>query len=108
MGDFNDYPSSLALITLKNTGLLSAMGGVEWFERYTYNYRGISQVLDDILFIPQLSLAPGAVEAVHINADFPYSFMGDINSFHRSSDHDPVVADFIPILASNYLPVVIR
>ncbi len=108
LGDFNDYPTSPALITLKNTGLLSAMSGVERFERYTYNYRGISQVLDDILFIPQELLAPGAVEAVHINSDFPYSFMGEIYSSHRSSDHDPVVADFIPILTSNYLPIVNR
>ena len=108
MGDFNDYPASQPLIMLKNAGLLSAMGSSEQLKRYTYNYRGISQVLDDILFIPQVSLAPGAVEAVHINADFPYSFMGESSSFHRSSDHDPVILDFIPLFAAAYLPNVIR
>jgi predicted extracellular nuclease len=51
-------------------------------DRYTYNHRGLSQVLDQVWVSP--AIAAGAeVDLVHTNADFP--------AWRRSSDHDAVV-----------------
>jgi hypothetical protein len=108
LGDFNDFPDSQPLIQIQNTGLRGAMGLVERDSRYSYIYQGISQYLDNIYITPQLKLLPVKVEAIHINADYPYSFMTQSGTYIRSSDHDPVRVDFSLVVPQVFLPLVYR
>jgi predicted extracellular nuclease len=55
-------------------------------ERYTYNYDGNSQVLDQILVSESLRGSLVAFEVLHFNSEFDY--------MRQFSDHDPVVATF--------------
>jgi hypothetical protein len=107
LGDLNDYPDSAPLATLQaQVSDLSAL--VERDERYTYIYQGISQVLDYVLVRPDLDWGPLSAIPVHINADYPYDDMGDTESVHRSSDHDPFLVWFGPFGGRAYLPLVRR
>ena len=68
---------------LQEAGLENLVLRVPSDQRYTFNYRGQSQVLDHLLVTPVL--ARGAVaRVVHVNADRPHA--------ERASDHDPVWA----------------
>jgi predicted extracellular nuclease len=108
LGDFNDHPDSQPLAILAQRGLQSTSGMVARQERYTYIYRGISQTLDDILFFPNQLLAPAAVRSVHVNADYPYAFASLNGSVHRSSDHDPLLVDWVVVSPAAYFPLVRR
>ena len=89
-GDFNDYQFSPAVTTLTDNGatLTDLINTLPANERYTYNYNGVSQVLDHIFTSPALS-APGAVEydVIHVNSEFA----------NQASDHDPQVARIRPV-----------
>lgn len=108
LGDFNDHPDSQPLAILAESGLHSTAGMIARQERYTYIYRGISQTLDDILFSPNQSLAPAAVSSVHVNADYPYAYTSLNGSARRSSDHDPLVVDWVTVSPAAYFPLVRR
>ena len=83
LGDLNEHWFGAALDPLRAAGLEPLVERVPLEERYTYNYRGLSQVLDHVFVSP--ALAAGAeVDVVHTNADFP--------AWRRASDHDAVVA----------------
>jgi predicted extracellular nuclease/2',3'-cyclic-nucleotide 2'-phosphodiesterase (5'-nucleotidase family) len=87
LGDLNDFEFSPPLNLLTSGGLLTNLvNTVPANERYTFNFDGNSQVLDHILVTG--NLRPVArVDIVHLNADFSESA--------RSSDHDPIVAEFL-------------
>ncbi|MFI8852242.1 endonuclease/exonuclease/phosphatase family protein [Streptomyces sp. NPDC053499] len=79
-GDFNDFPFSPALKTLRSGhALTSPMNRLPADERYGYVFNGNSQTLDHLL------TSPGAgrpeYDIVHINAEFA----------DQTSDHDPSV-----------------
>ncbi|MEU7314604.1 endonuclease/exonuclease/phosphatase family protein [Streptomyces sp. NPDC007083] len=79
-GDFNDFPFSPALKTLRSgRALTSPMNRLPADERYGYVFNGNSQTLDHLL------TSPGAgrteYDIVHINAEFA----------DQISDHDPSV-----------------
>jgi predicted extracellular nuclease len=80
--------------------------GIEKEQRYTYIYRGVSQVLDYALVRLRPTMTVLAMNALHINADFPYVYMQDGNTYHRSSDHDAVCARFGTFDYKIFLPVV--
>jgi predicted extracellular nuclease len=83
LGDINDFEFSGTARLLEDDGALwSAIKSLPKSERYTYDYEGNSQVLDQILLSPSLR-HPGtyAYDSVHINAEFPTQI----------SDHDPQV-----------------
>jgi predicted extracellular nuclease len=83
LGDLNEHEFRPPMERLEAAGLVNLAMRVPLAERYTYNYRGRSQVLDHILVTPEL--ARGAeVDIVHVNADFAAD--------RRISDHDAVVA----------------
>jgi alkaline phosphatase len=87
LGDLNDFEFSPPLTALTNGGLLSNLvSTVPVNERYTFNFDGNSQVLDHILVTANLRSVSRA-DIVHLNADF--------GSEGRSSDHDPIVAEFL-------------
>jgi predicted extracellular nuclease len=63
--------------------------------RYTYNYRGYSQVLDYILITSSLEAAVNKIMVVHFNLDYPFStYRYDTSVGLCSSDHDVVLASF--------------
>ncbi|EGG43978.1 large secreted protein [Streptomyces griseoaurantiacus M045] len=88
LGDLNDFEFSGTARLLEDGGALwSAIKSLPKSERYTYDYQGNSQVLDQILISPSLR-RPGAYayDSVHLNAEFPTQI----------SDHDPQVLRIRP------------
>ncbi len=108
LGDLNDHPDSQPLAEFLGRGFRNTMNGAEIGDRYTYIFQGISQTLDYVLLYPQPTLLPVSVTPVHINADFPASYLDDIDTPQRSSDHDPIVVNFTPVEPTVFLPLVRR
>lgn len=81
-GDFNDYQFSGPIRTLTDDGatLTDLINTLPENERYTYNYNGISQVLDHIFL--SKAIKDVQYDVVHVNSEFAV----------QSSDHDPQVA----------------
>ncbi|MFE9094974.1 endonuclease/exonuclease/phosphatase family protein [Streptomyces sp. NPDC007264] len=88
LGDMNDYEFSDTAKILEGDGeLWSAIKSLRKSERYTYDYQGNSQVLDQILVSPSIRRGCDVdYDSVHINAEF----------HDQISDHDPQVLRFRP------------
>jgi len=94
-GDLNAFESEPPLASLEKAGLANLVRDLPRSQRYTFIFRGVSQVLDHILTSPALAPAFRAVDAFHFNVDYPDPRYGkDAASGRRSSDHDPLVAYF--------------
>ncbi len=88
LGDINDFEFSGTTKLLEADGALwSAVKSLPESERYSYDYQGNSQVLDQILISPSIRGGTGfSYDSVHINAEFS----------DQISDHDPQVLRFRP------------
>ncbi|MGD6751225.1 endonuclease/exonuclease/phosphatase family protein [Streptomyces sp. BH105] len=88
LGDINDFEFSGTAQRLEAGGALwSAIKSLPRQERYTYDYQGNSQVLDQILISPSIRKKDAfAYDSVHINSEF----------HDQISDHDPQVLRFRP------------
>jgi predicted extracellular nuclease len=88
LGDMNDFEFSDTTKILEGDGeLWSAIKSLPKSERYTYDYQGNEQVLDQILVSPSIRRGCDlAYDSVHINSEF----------HDQISDHDPQVLRFIP------------
>ncbi|WP_055491630.1 endonuclease/exonuclease/phosphatase family protein [Streptomyces sp. TP-A0356] len=88
LGDMNDFQFSDTTKILEGDGeLWSAIKSLPKSERYTYDYQGNSQVLDQILVSPSIRRGCGLdYDSVHINSEF----------HDQISDHDPQVLRFRP------------
>jgi predicted extracellular nuclease len=88
LGDINDFEFSDTAKLLENGGALwSAIKSLPTKERYSYDYQGNSQVLDQILVSPSISRGCDFdYDSVHINSEFN----------DQISDHDPQVLRFQP------------
>ncbi|MFI6871933.1 endonuclease/exonuclease/phosphatase family protein [Streptomyces sp. NPDC050400] len=88
LGDINDFEFSGTAQRLEDGGALwSAIKSLPKSERYTYDYQGNSQVLDQILISPSIRAKDAfAYDSVHINSEF----------HDQISDHDPQVLRFRP------------
>jgi predicted extracellular nuclease len=86
LGDLNDFYFSPSAKILENSGLVNLIVNLPETERYTYNYEGNSQNLDNFFVSSSLLALNPQVEIAHINSEF----------YHRTrlSDHDPIVALF--------------
>jgi predicted extracellular nuclease len=93
LGDLNSFYDSPPLDLLRDAGLRHIYEFVEPERPYSYIYQGVSETLDHILVTPSLYELLTAVEAVHINADYPLPLPDDASA-RRVSDHDPIVAVF--------------
>jgi predicted extracellular nuclease len=107
-GDMNDFPFAepgegpdhpLAILE----GEASPIDRVEFAnlirqvsppERFTFIFRGNSQVLDYLLVSPELLELWTGVDILHFNAGFPEALARDRTTPKRASDHDPVEARF--------------
>jgi predicted extracellular nuclease len=92
VGDLNDYQFSPALASLK-TGTADGSGPailtdlittLPANQQYTYDYEGVSEVLDHILLTRGVSRF--TYQVVHVNAEYA----------NQVSDHDPQVVDITP------------
>lgn len=88
LGDMNDFEYSDTAKILEGDGeLYSAIRSLPKSERYTYDYQGNQQVLDQILISPSIQRECGfEYDSVHINSEF----------HDQISDHDPQVLRFRP------------
>ncbi|MFI1001087.1 endonuclease/exonuclease/phosphatase family protein [Streptomyces galbus] len=88
LGDINDFEFSGTAQILEGDGeLWSAIKSLPRSERYTYDYQGNQQVLDQILVSP----------AIRRGCDFEYDSVHINSEFHdQISDHDPQVLRFHP------------
>ncbi|WP_128377860.1 endonuclease/exonuclease/phosphatase family protein [Streptomyces cavernae] len=88
LGDMNDFEFSETTELLEDDGALwAAIKSLPRSERYTYDFQGNSQVLDQILISPSIRRdCDFAYDSVHINAEFS----------DQISDHDPQVLRFRP------------
>lgn len=106
LGDLNDLPASEPLLRLGEIGLWDLSSQIPISSRYTFMYQGMSQELDYALVQLAPGLAPLHVTPVHINADFPAVFSGVEGTFYRSSDHDPLLVQFVRYDYLIYLPAI--
>ena len=92
LGDLNDYQFSPALASLR-TGTADGTGPsvltdlittLPVNEQYTYDYDGVSEVLDHILTTP--GITDPVYQVVHVNSEYA----------NQTSDHDPQVVQFRP------------
>lgn len=89
LGDLNDFENSAPLATLEARGLRNLIYEVEKEDRYTYIYRGVSEVLDHMLVTPSMEDAVDDVIVIHFNPDFPYAeYRYEWDTGIWSSDHD--------------------
>ncbi|WP_225836332.1 endonuclease/exonuclease/phosphatase family protein [Streptomyces sp. NK08204] len=88
LGDMNDFEFSETAQILEGDGeLWSAIKSLPRSERYTYDYQGNQQVLDQILISPAIRRGCDfEYDSVHINSEFN----------DQISDHDPQVLRFRP------------
>ncbi|MFE7234555.1 endonuclease/exonuclease/phosphatase family protein [Streptomyces sp. NPDC057596] len=88
LGDMNDFEFSDTAKILEGDGeLWSAIKSLPKNERYTYDYQGNLQVLDQILISPAIKRGGNFdYDSVHVNAEF----------HDQTSDHDPQVLRFHP------------
>ncbi|WP_393084798.1 endonuclease/exonuclease/phosphatase family protein [Streptomyces sp. LN704] len=88
LGDLNDFEFSDTAKILEGHGeLWSAIKSLPKSERYTYDYQGNEQVLDQILVSPSIRRDCDVdYDSVHINSEFS----------DQISDHDPQVLRFKP------------
>ncbi|MES9522854.1 endonuclease/exonuclease/phosphatase family protein [Streptomyces capoamus] len=88
LGDMNDFEFSGTAQILEGDGeLWSAIKSLPRSERYSYDYQGNQQVLDQILISPAIRRGCDLdYDSVHINAEF----------HDQISDHDPQVLRFRP------------
>ncbi|QMU77723.1 hypothetical protein GXW83_20540 [Streptacidiphilus sp. PB12-B1b] len=92
VGDFNDYQFSPALASLRTgsadgsgTSILTDLiGTLPVNEQYTYDYDGVSEVLDHILV--SKGIGDPTYQVVHVNSEYA----------NQTSDHDPQVVQFKP------------
>lgn len=108
VGDLNDTPGSLPIETLQTAGFENLLLRLDREQRYTYIYQGISQPLDAILIRPAFGLAVARVVVFHNNADYPGILESVDETLLRSSDHDPVVVVFQPVIGQLFLPISIK
>ena len=82
LGDINDFEFSETVSILEGGVLTSLMQGLPKAERYSYDFEGNSQVLDQILVSGRVASRPLEYDVVHVNSEF----------FDQASDHEPQVA----------------
>ena len=106
LGDLNDYLDSIPVLTLAAHNLSNLLERVEKPSRYTYIYQGVSQVLDHVLVRLGPGLIPIEIIPTHINSDFPIAYKSMNETAHRSSDHDPVLVQFVFNDRLTFMPLI--
>ncbi|OJX41406.1 MAG: hypothetical protein BGO78_01355 [Chloroflexi bacterium 44-23] len=82
LGDLNDFYFSAPSKELSKIGMISFLINLPIYDRYTYNYEGNSQNLDNVFITPHINTWEPQIEIAHVNSEYAYR-----ESF---SDHDPI------------------
>ncbi|MCB9446662.1 MAG: hypothetical protein H6669_20715, partial [Ardenticatenaceae bacterium] len=103
LGDFNDFEQSPPLNLMEANGLTNVLRQIPDEARYSFNFGGVSQLIDGLLVTENLVETVTAVTIQHTNADFPDSLGQDTslaNLAYKTTDHDLplVVFDLYPEL----------
>lgn len=95
VGDLNDYelsPPLLAMTDAAEGGVLTnALLRVPERERYSYNFGGVAQLLDNILVSAAVDERIVQATIFHVNADYPAALAADTSPEglpYHVSDHD--------------------
>lgn len=95
VGDLNDYelsPPLLAMTDAAEGGVLTnALLRVPEAERYSYNFGGVAQLLDNILVSAAVDERIVQATILHVNADYPAILSNDTSLEglpYHASDHD--------------------
>ncbi len=95
IGDLNDYelsPPLLAMTDADEGGVLTnALLRVPEAERYSYNFGGVAQLLDNILVSAAVDERIVLATILHVNADYPAILSADTSLEglpYHASDHD--------------------
>ena len=98
LGDFNDTELSPALVLLTDPAqggrFVHALRAIPAGQRYSYNFGGVSELIDAILLSPALAEEMSGATIVHSNTDFPAGWRLDTSTKrlgYRASDHDAAV-----------------
>lgn len=98
LGDFNDTELSPALVLLTDPAqggrFIHALRAIPDEQRYSYNFGGVSELIDAVLLSPALAEEMSDATIVHVNTDFPAGWRLDTSAArrpYRASDHDPAV-----------------
>ena len=95
IGDLNSFNTEAPIDTLENGGLYNLINAVRKRNRYTYIYRGVSEVLDYIMISRSLRWRFIRARIVHFNVDFPFPFWADDPTTGiRTSDHEVFMCSF--------------
>ncbi len=86
LGDFNDFHFSPALRVFEDVGLTNLIYKVPLQRRYSYNYEGNSQILDNMLVSSGMLSKLEYFDIIHTCSDY--------SSFMRPTDHDPIIGVF--------------
>ena len=108
VGDLNDYPASEPITILQQARFLDSSAALPSQGRYSFNFQGVSQVLDYVLHDLRGPFACVGVTPVPINADYPAIFAEVNESIYRSSDHDPILVRLQWLDYQIFLPWTIR
>ena len=96
LGDLNSFEAETPIVTLEDAGLKNLISTIYKKTRYTYIYRGVSEVLDYILISESMKKVFLKARVLHFNVDFPSPlFSEDPETGIRSSDHDIFTATFL-------------
>ncbi len=95
LGDFNDTDRSPVLALLADSAqggvFANALAFVPQAARYSYNFGGVSELIDEILVSPSLVGEVAWATVVHVNTDYPVGWRLDTSPERlpfRASDHD--------------------
>ncbi len=98
MGDFNDTELSPTLLLLTDPAQggqwRNALSAIPPAERYSYNFGGVSELIDGILLSPALADEVSAATILHVDTDYPVGLRLDTSPgglAWRTSDHDPAL-----------------
>lgn len=94
LGDFNAMRMEDPIQLMNDRGWIDQVAQFSHQPQHTYNFRGAAGTLDYIF--TSVALNPFIVDARvwPINADYPIGGIENGAEYVRSSDHDPVIADF--------------
>jgi len=95
LGDFNDTDRSPVLALLADPAqggvFANALASVPEAARYSYNFGGVNELIDEILVSPSLVGEVAWATVVHVNTDYPVGWQLDTSPKRlpfRASDHD--------------------
>lgn len=106
LGDFNDFEWSAPLQAAAGTNMTNLINSLQENERFSYNFQGNAQVLDNLLISNAMAARTNPeIDIVHIDSEYRYNsgdlLPGQTQWGETASDHDPVLARFTIPLADN-------